>query len=781
MRRSTWRRLAAVAALLLGAGLAAVAVPLAAHLAGCSGVPVTASSNIQHLIDSNPAGSTFCFQPGTYSNASQLEPRSNDVFDGDGQQAVLDGGNKYQFAFYGDANNTGPSGVTIQNFKIQNYATPLQRGAIQDYNGPNWVIQGNDIEHNAAAAVATGDYVQVLNNKLDNNAQEGFSAHGTGGLYQGNDISDNNDELGSDPYNGSWAGWEAGAGKAALTTNLTFKDNTINNNGCNGLWMDTDNYGTVVENNTIDNNCGAGIYEEDSYNFTITGNDVESNGMPSSPGGGGQSGWAFGAAIQLRRSGCINGATCLIANNTVYDNYNGIDLIESPATQAPGQHGNYHVQNVTVQDNGISATKGALTGAWQDGEGNLVFSNGNTWQGNNYCVSQATHPNDGYTYGWFGWLNGWTDSLSTWQGYGHDSSGTFTVTTTKCTPPGGSQAQTPQVTTSAATGVTSSAATLNGSVNLEGQSTTCQFQYGTTTSYGSIAPASPGSAGSGTSAVNESASLSGLQPGTTYHYRLTAMNASGTANGSDQTFTTAASGGGGSVTYDATGPGSSGATVADQAALSWNHTISGTSPALLVGVAVGAIPDSGLTTSATYDGQAMTLLKQVHADNGTAGYEDMFGLLNAPAGTHSVSVKVSGGTPNEITGGSESFDNVTQFSTATSAYGNGNTASVTSSGSTSGDIVAGLVATGTSVTSASAPATSRFIANMDDRTGAGNSAGATSPSTGSNVTLSWWVASDLWGAIAVEVQGPADTADTAEAATSPTTTSPRPRRPIRPR
>ena len=254
--------------------------------------------------------------------------------------------------------------------------------------------------------------------------------------------------------------------------------------------------------------------------------------------------------------------------------------------------------------------------------------------------------------------------------------------------------------------------------------------------------------------MNESASLSRLQPGTTYHYRLTATDASGTTNGSDQTFfTIATSGGGGSVAYDAAGPGSSGATVADQAALSWNHTISGTSPALLVGVAVGAVPDSGLTASATYDGQAMTLLKPVHVDNGNAGYEDMFGLLNAPAGTHSVSVKVSGGTPNEITGGSESFDNVTQFGAATSAYGNGRTASVTSSGTMSGDIVAGLVATGTSVTSASSPATSRFIAKVDDRTGAGNSAGATSPSTGSNVTLSWSVARDLWGTIAVEVQG----------------------------
>lgn len=98
----------------------------------------------------------------------------------------------------------------------------------------------------------------------------------------------------------------------------------------------------------------------------------------------------------------------------------------------------------------------------------------------------------------------------------------------------------PAVTTGAASGVTDTAATLNGTVNPEGAATTYQFQYGTSTSYGSVAPASPASAGSGSSAVSESASLSGLSASTTYDYRLVATNATGTTDGGNQTFTTPA-------------------------------------------------------------------------------------------------------------------------------------------------------------------------------------------------------------------------------------------------
>ncbi|HYS43648.1 MAG TPA: alkaline phosphatase family protein [Geobacteraceae bacterium] len=102
------------------------------------------------------------------------------------------------------------------------------------------------------------------------------------------------------------------------------------------------------------------------------------------------------------------------------------------------------------------------------------------------------------------------------------------------------QPMAPAVTTGAASGVGQTTATLNGAVNPEGQATAYQFDYGTTTAYGTSVPSPAGSAGSGTTAVSESSSLAGLTASTTYHYRIEATNATGTSFGADQSFTTAA-------------------------------------------------------------------------------------------------------------------------------------------------------------------------------------------------------------------------------------------------
>jgi phosphodiesterase/alkaline phosphatase D-like protein len=91
----------------------------------------------------------------------------------------------------------------------------------------------------------------------------------------------------------------------------------------------------------------------------------------------------------------------------------------------------------------------------------------------------------------------------------------------------------PSVTTTAASSVTTSGAKLNGNVNPNGQSTTYFFEYGTSTSYGS--KTASGSAGSGTRALNVSATVTGLAPGL-YHFRLVATSAVGTTVGSDLTF-----------------------------------------------------------------------------------------------------------------------------------------------------------------------------------------------------------------------------------------------------
>jgi RHS repeat-associated protein len=96
----------------------------------------------------------------------------------------------------------------------------------------------------------------------------------------------------------------------------------------------------------------------------------------------------------------------------------------------------------------------------------------------------------------------------------------------------------PTVTTEVATGVKEKEATLKGSVNPNGTSTTYQFEYGTTTSYGTKVPLSPESVGSGTTAVAVNKAISGLAEGTTYHYRVVGSNVAGTINGADKTFAT---------------------------------------------------------------------------------------------------------------------------------------------------------------------------------------------------------------------------------------------------
>jgi hypothetical protein len=96
----------------------------------------------------------------------------------------------------------------------------------------------------------------------------------------------------------------------------------------------------------------------------------------------------------------------------------------------------------------------------------------------------------------------------------------------------------PDVSTGPATGTSTTAATLNGTVIPNGLPTTYQFLYGTTSAFGFTTPVQ--GAGNGTSSVGASATIVGLAPGTTYHYLLVATNALGTRMGADQTFTTSA-------------------------------------------------------------------------------------------------------------------------------------------------------------------------------------------------------------------------------------------------
>jgi hypothetical protein len=92
----------------------------------------------------------------------------------------------------------------------------------------------------------------------------------------------------------------------------------------------------------------------------------------------------------------------------------------------------------------------------------------------------------------------------------------------------------PLATTLPASSLTSTSALLNATVNPNGFSTSVHFEWGTTTNYGNTT--APVSVDAGSSAVAIAQTITGLQPGVTYHFRVVADNLAGVMAGIDRSF-----------------------------------------------------------------------------------------------------------------------------------------------------------------------------------------------------------------------------------------------------
>jgi hypothetical protein len=102
--------------------------------------------------------------------------------------------------------------------------------------------------------------------------------------------------------------------------------------------------------------------------------------------------------------------------------------------------------------------------------------------------------------------------------------------------PGSALAAKPAATTFGAANVTFQSARVGGSVDPNREATNYYFQYGTTVALGTETAMTP--AGAGANAVRVSVDLGGLAPTTRYHYRIVAVNPSGTTLGTPRVFTT---------------------------------------------------------------------------------------------------------------------------------------------------------------------------------------------------------------------------------------------------
>ena len=96
--------------------------------------------------------------------------------------------------------------------------------------------------------------------------------------------------------------------------------------------------------------------------------------------------------------------------------------------------------------------------------------------------------------------------------------------------------QTAVVEEATAKDIAASSAELTARINPKGLDAHYRFEYGTTLTYGTNVPIPDQDIGAGAAGVEVSQAIEGLQPNTTYHFRVVATDSNGTVEGADHTF-----------------------------------------------------------------------------------------------------------------------------------------------------------------------------------------------------------------------------------------------------
>lgn len=212
------------------------------------------------------------------------------------------------------------------------------------------------------------------------------------------------------------------------------------------------------------------------------------------------------------------------------------------------------------------------------------------------------------------------------------------------------------------------------------------------------------------------------------------------------------------VGYDAAGAGYTIVTAASSVSASETHTAA-SGAAVIAAVAVLGNPigaAASFTRSATFGGTAMTSLSVINCNRSTYGWIELFGITNVAGGAQTVTASVTGsGTFAAAALNTVSFTNVGSFGTAIT---NASASTALASGSvTSGPrqrVVQAFaaVSTGTTASQSAYSQTSRWVQNLINVSGGGNSLNVTigDAAGASTVSFSETVsATQYWGSIAI--------------------------------
>jgi len=272
-------------------------------------------------------------------------------------------------AISGNANN-----VTVRNFIVEKYATPLQVAAIGTDTGSGWVITNNTVRLNHGVGVGISRASQVRRNRLLQNGQEGYAGGRAGGF-----VFDDN-EVGGNNYAGVDPEWEAGGGKVTVTNGGgVIRNNCVHDNGGPGIWLDEQGNGVVVERNVVWNNSASGIMYEISYNGIIRNNLVADNGAAKTS-------WFWGSQILVSSSDGVR-----VYGNTVDvpSNYGNAITIVSQGRPPYTPAANNAIYKNTVTIRGVDWGRLA---AVTDVDGDLVeVARQNRIHHNIYHLETPTH------------------------------------------------------------------------------------------------------------------------------------------------------------------------------------------------------------------------------------------------------------------------------------------------------------------------------------------------------------------------------------------------------
>lgn len=481
------------AALLLFA-LSAFVITLASAAGYAATVNISASENIETVVNSNPAGTTFVIAPGVYRMQS-ITPKSGDVFEGQ-TGAVLNGSRELSsftrsgnyYVATGQTQHGTANGECLAGYAGCEYPedlffnnVPLQRvESLTDVAAGKWYFDystatiyfvdnpaGKTVEIGVTTHAFSGDATNVIIENLTiekyaDPAQDGAISAGENWTIKSNQILLNHGggiRLNTgEVVQSNYVHHNGQEGLTGSGSNILVESNEIAYNNTLSFDFEWQAGGTkfsettnlVVEGNYVHNNYGQGMsLDYESYNWLVQGNRTAGNYVAGIIDELGYNGTARYNIIENDASypgktdpsmwwACgllvLDSSYADIYGNTLINNSNGICAIS--ISRGSGNRGAFLVQNLSVHDNVIVQSAGSATGAVADSGTYMdVYSSSwnNHWTSNTYQLASS----DPSAFVWEKGSTGYSSyDASHWKAFGQDTAGTWISAGTSTIPIG---------------------------------------------------------------------------------------------------------------------------------------------------------------------------------------------------------------------------------------------------------------------------------------------------------------------------------------------------------